>query len=131
MIKGLIIQFSSWQSPNATNTDSNFPSLPSVLKVNYKQEVGSSLYQQLPETAETQLAKELRGVYSQVRRLQPGEALAAAAAHVAACRTCDRELFSAGEVRRGREEGNGTQPVLAAPRDGGDAVRQARVRDTE
>lgn len=45
--------------------------LPSVLKVKYKQEVGGSLYQQLPETAETQLAKELRGVYSQVRRSPP------------------------------------------------------------
>lgn len=49
------------QTPDPVST------LPSVLKVKYKQEVGRSLYQQLPETAETQLAKELRGVYSQVR----------------------------------------------------------------
>lgn len=40
-------------------------------QVKYKQEVGSSLYQQLPETAEMQLAKELRGIYSQVRRSLP------------------------------------------------------------
>lgn len=38
------------------------------LQVKYKQEVSSSLYHQLPETTETQLAKELRDVYSQVRK---------------------------------------------------------------
>lgn len=41
------------------------------LKVKYKQDgrkdLGSSLYHRLAETAETQLAKELRGVCSQVR----------------------------------------------------------------
>lgn len=50
-----------------------------MLQVEYKQEVGGSLYQQLPETAEMQLAKQLRGLYSQVRRsLHP-------AGHTAAC----------------------------------------------
>lgn len=44
-----------------------FQLFPSASQVKYKQEVGGSLYQQLPETAEMQLAKELRGVYSQVR----------------------------------------------------------------
>lgn len=47
------------------------PPLSSALQVKYKQEVGGSLYQQLPETAEMQLAKELRGVYSQVGRSLP------------------------------------------------------------
>lgn len=43
----------------------------SASQVKYKQEVAGSIYQQLPETAETQLAKELRGVYSQVRPSLP------------------------------------------------------------
>lgn len=47
---------------------SQFQLFPSASQVKYKQEAGGSLYHQLPETAETQLAKELRGVYSQVRR---------------------------------------------------------------
>lgn len=41
------------------------------MKVKYKQdgskEAGGSLYHQLPQTAETQRAKELSGVYSEVR----------------------------------------------------------------
>lgn len=48
-----------------------FQPFSSTLQVKYKQEVGGSLYQQLPETAEMQLAKELRAVYSQVRRSLP------------------------------------------------------------
>lgn len=41
------------------------------VKVKYKEEskkdVSASLYHQLPETTETQLARELRDVYSEVR----------------------------------------------------------------
>lgn len=37
------------------------------MQVKYKQEVSDSLYHQLPETTETQLAKELRDIYSEVR----------------------------------------------------------------
>lgn len=48
-----------------------FQLFPSASQVKYKQEVAGSIYQQLPETAETQLAKELRGVYSQVRPSLP------------------------------------------------------------
>lgn len=110
--------------PNATNTESSFNS-----SICFEGDIqtGSG---RLAVPAASWNGGDAAGQRAE-RRLQPGEALAAAAAHVAVCRTCDPELFSAGEVRRGREEGNGTQPVLAAPWDGGDAVRQARVRDTE
>lgn len=42
------------------------------MKVKYKQDYRKEgpLYHLLPETTETQLAKELRGVYSQVRSLK-------------------------------------------------------------
>lgn len=49
-----------------------FSLCPAVfMQVKYKQdgrkEASSSLYHQLPETTETQLAKELRDIYSEVR----------------------------------------------------------------
>lgn len=44
------------------------------MQVKYKQdsrkEVSGSLYHQLPETTETQLAKELKDIYSEVRNTQ-------------------------------------------------------------
>lgn len=83
MIKGLIIQkLVLVADSDVTSRRLRFSTLPSVLKVKYKQEVGGSLYQQLPETAETQLAKELRGVYSQVRRSPPLQPTWPRAGHV-------------------------------------------------
>lgn len=100
------------------------------VQVKYKQdsekEASGSLYHQLSETAETQLAKELRDVYSEVRNASlkvPNASNQRGRVGKASSLT--------GEVQRRGEEGDQEELVLAPPGDGGDRVCQADVRGTE
>ena len=90
-------------------------------------EASDSLYHRLPETTETQLAKQLRDIYSEVRDGQVRGLSVHRAQVVTRARLSLSLSCVSGEVQRRGEEGGGEEPVLAPPRDGGDAVCQTRV----